>query len=140
MARDEEIKLEGIIVEEVTEPRNDGTPGSGLYAVPFRLSGTPDAIWAELFVNSWNLPPRFTSMHRPGIARVEGDRIVLDGTTIEEVKRYHFDTLKLAVSEANRLVGEQKRTNSQQTSASQSRKQRHRDHVAEIAKSLKFEH
>ena len=139
MAPDAEIKLEEIVLEEVTEPRNDGTSGSGLYAVPFRLSATPDATWSKLFVDSWNLPPRFTSMHRPGIARVEGNRIVLDSTTIEEVKRFHFDTLKLAVSEANRLLGEQRRTRVQQASASQSRKQRHRDHVAEVAKSLKFE-
>ena len=139
MASDEPITVEGIIVEDVTEPRNDGTPGSALYAVPFRLSDTPTTAWARLFVDSWNLPPRFTSMHRPGIARVEGDRIILDGTTIEEVERYHFDTLKLAVAEANRLVGEEKQTSVRQASASQSRSQRHRDHVAEVARRLKFE-
>jgi hypothetical protein len=139
MASDEPIKVEGIIIEEVTEPRNDATTGCALYAVPFRLSDTPTAKWAELFVHSWNLPPRFTSMHRPGIARVEGGRIILDGTTIEEVKRYHLETLKLAVSEANRLLGEEKRTSGRQAAASQSRRQRHREHVAEVAKSLKFE-
>jgi hypothetical protein len=138
MAPCEQIKVEGIILKEVTEPRKDGTSGSALYAVPFRLSDTPTEAWTEFFVRSWNLPPRFTSMHRPGIARVEGDRIILDGTTIEEVERYHFDTLKLAVSEANRLLGEKKQTSARQASASQSRRQRHRDHVAEVAKRLKF--
>jgi hypothetical protein len=139
MATEEPIKVEGIIVEEVTEPRNDETPGSALYAVPFRLSDAPTATWAKLFVDSWNLPPRFTSMHRPGIARVEGDRIILDGTTIEEVKRYHLDTLKLAVSEANRLFAEEKHSSARQATTSQSRRQRHREHVAEVAKSLKFD-
>ncbi len=138
MAHDEQIELDGIIVEEVTEPRNDGRSGSGLYAVPFLLSNTPTETWVEYFINSWNLPPRFTSMHRPGIARVQGNRIVLDGTTIEEVKRYHLDTLKLAVSEANRLVAETKRTEVQQASVSRSRSQQHRNHVAEVAKTLKF--
>lgn len=138
MAHDEPIKLEGIIIEEVTLPRNDDTSGSALYAVPFRLSDTPTATWVDLFVQSWNLPPRFTSMHRPGIARVEGNRIILDGTTIEEVKRYHLDTLKLAVSEANRLLAEEKRTSARQTATSKSRRQRHQEHVAEVAKSLKF--
>jgi hypothetical protein len=77
-------------------------------------------------------------MHRPGIARVEGDRVILDGTTIEEVERYHLDTLKLAVSEANRLLEEEKRTNARRASASESRRQRHREHVAEVARRLKF--
>jgi len=40
-------------------------------------------------------------MHRPGIARVVDDLIVLDGTTIEEVERYHLETLKLAVKVTN---------------------------------------
>lgn len=137
MASDESIRVEGIIIEEVTLPKNDATSGSALYAVPFRLSEKPTATWIELFVRSWKLPPRFTSMHRPGIARVEGDRIILDGTTIEEVKRYHLDTLKLAVSEANRLAGEENRTSNRREVTSQ--RQRHREHVAEVAKGLKFD-
>lgn len=52
------------------------------------------------------MPPRFTTMHRPGIASVIGDRIILDGTTIEEVKDCHRDTLKLCVEEANIKEGE----------------------------------
>jgi hypothetical protein len=138
MASDELIKVEDIVLEGVTEPRKEGASGSSLYAVPFRLSDKPTATWIELFVRSWNLPPRFTSMHRPGIARVEGDRVILDGTTIEEVERYHLDTLKLAVSEANRLLEEEKRTNARRASASESRRQRHREHVAEVARRLKF--
>ena len=45
-------------------------------------------------------------MHRPGIATVSGDRVYLDGTTIDEVKKYHRDTLVLAVNETNRLYAE----------------------------------
>jgi hypothetical protein len=58
-------------------------------------------------------------MHRPGIARVYGDRIILDGTTMEEIERYHAKTLKLALEKTNeeaaaeeerqRLLAEQKR-------------------------------
>ena len=40
-------------------------------------------------------------MHRPGIARVLNSKIILDGTTIEEVKEYHRDTLVLCVKTAN---------------------------------------
>ena len=98
------ITLLGIIADEVTKPRNDGTRGSALYAVPFRLSRRPPANWAAAFIEAWNSPSRFTTMHRPGIVRVEGDKVILDGTTIEEVERYHRDTLDLALDAANRSI------------------------------------
>src|SRR5690606_26999864 len=82
---DEPIRIVGVIVDEVTEPTLDGSPGSGLYRVPFRLSRTPSVEWSRLFVETWNHPPRWTSMHRPGIARVVGDKVILDGTTMDEV-------------------------------------------------------
>ena len=40
-------------------------------------------------------------MHRPSIARVEGNRLILDGTTIEEVEKYHLTTMKLCLDVAN---------------------------------------
>ena len=64
-----DIKITRVIVEDVTQPRNDGTPGSALYAVPFAFSRRPPSEWAQLFVALWDQPPRWTSMHRPGIAR-----------------------------------------------------------------------
>ncbi|MGH7949443.1 MAG: toll/interleukin-1 receptor domain-containing protein, partial [Candidatus Binataceae bacterium] len=90
----QEIKIVGVIVDEVGQPRNDGSRGSALYTVPFRLSATPSREWAIVFIDAWNSPPRFTTMHRPGIARVEGARVVLDGTTIDEVEQYHLETLR----------------------------------------------
>jgi TIR domain len=98
---DEPLKIIGVIADEVTEPTQDGTPGSALYTVPFRLNRRPSRLWAEIFVNTWNSPPSYTSMHRPGIARISGGKIVLEGTTIDEVKRYHRDTLLLCVDNAN---------------------------------------
>jgi len=98
------LKIIGIIADQVSAPRDDGTPGSALYRVPFRLSYVPSQFWAEAFVQAWNMPPQFTSMHRPGIARVIGNTIVLDGTTLEEVEKYHRDTLRLCVNEANKRV------------------------------------
>jgi hypothetical protein len=83
------IKIKGIIVDEVTTPLNDGTRGNALYKIPFELNKPPDAEWVGLFVQSFNRPPRFTTMHRPGIASVVGNRIYLNGTTIEEVEQYH---------------------------------------------------
>jgi hypothetical protein len=98
---DSSIKIKGILVDEITQPLNDGSPGSALYTIPFELSRRPNYEWVELFINSWNRPTRHTSMHRSGIASVNGSKIVLDGTTIEEVERYHKYTLKLAVDAAN---------------------------------------
>ena len=54
--------------------RNDGTRGRALYRVPFQLSRWPYPVWAQNFVQTWNRPPSLSTMHRPGIARIEGDR------------------------------------------------------------------
>ena len=133
------IKIIGVVEEEVTSPRNDGTRGSALYSVPFRLSRRPSNYWAERFVENWNHPPQFTTVHRPGIARVHDDRIILDGTTMDEVERYHARTLKLALEKTNeeataeeereRLLAEQQRK----------REQDHRNSVGELSKRLKFD-
>lgn len=100
-ASNEPLRIMGVIVDEVTQPRLDGTPGSALYTVPLRLNRYPSQLWSDLFVQSWNHPPSFGTMHRPGIASVRGDKIILAGTTIEEVKNYHRDTLVLCVEAAN---------------------------------------
>ncbi len=81
------LKIVGVIVDEVSEPKMDGTPGSALYKVPFRLNRNPSALWKKIFISTWNSPPRYTSMHRPGIASVSGRKIILNGTTIDEVKK-----------------------------------------------------
>jgi hypothetical protein len=39
---DEDIKIKGILVDEVTKPSNDGTRGSALYKIPFELNKRPD--------------------------------------------------------------------------------------------------
>jgi len=74
-------------------------------------------------------------MHRPGIARVERDRIILDGTTIEEVERYHLKTLKLAVERANELSIQWSRAKTKEKTTDG----RHRQHVKDVAKRLKFD-
>lgn len=83
------MRIVGVDRGGISQPRDDGTRGSALYSVPLLLSRVPDAEWAVLFVRNWDRPPSFTTMHRPGIARVVGDRVVLDGTTVEEVAQYH---------------------------------------------------
>ena len=97
----EPIRLVAVDTENVGVPRGDGTAGSALYVVPILLSRIPDQNWASLFVQTWDWPPSFTSMHRPGIAHVSGQRVILDGTTVDEVARYHQNTLMVVVEKTN---------------------------------------
>jgi len=138
--KDDAIRIKRVITEEVGVPRNDRTPGSALYAVPFQLTTTPSALWTRLFLEAWELPLRFTSMHRPGIARILGDRIILDGTTIEEVERFHLETLKLAIAEANKFEKEERRKSKSRASAQEKKTEQHLKHVATVASRLNFGH
>lgn len=54
---DDPIRILGVIIDEVTEPRLDGTHGSALYRIPFRLSRRPSRLWSELFSQAWERPP-----------------------------------------------------------------------------------
>ncbi|GIN27212.1 MULTISPECIES: toll/interleukin-1 receptor domain-containing protein [Bacillus] len=134
-----DVKIEGIITDEVTIPRNDGTPGSALYSVPFKLNRIPDYTWSKIFVQCWNRPPRFTLMHRPGIARVVSNKIVLDGTTIEEVKNYHRDTLILAVKEANKKYNEYMLMKEREETNRIQKEQQHYSNVIKHANEIEFD-
>lgn len=134
----EDIKIIGIISNEVTLPRNDGTRGSALYSIPFRLSSKPTRIWSELFLKNWDYPPRFTSMHRPGIARVASDKIILDGTTIEEVKQYHRDTLILCVEKTNEEEKQITKREEQLKRKKQEERENHYRNIDDISKDIKF--
>lgn len=98
LAKDEPIKIKGIVIDEITQPLNDGTRGSALYKIPFELNQKPSYEWRDLFINAWNHPQRISTKHRPGIASTHGNQVILDGTTIEEVEKYHKETLKLYFS------------------------------------------
>jgi hypothetical protein len=132
------IKITGVIADEVSVPRNDGTRGSALYRVPLQLSAYPTTEWAELFAATWNRPPQFTTVHRPGIARVVGDRVILDGTTIEEVEEYHRDTLVLVIRHVNQTIAERDVIRQTQLAVSTDGEKQHMETVREVSKRLKF--
>ncbi len=134
----EPIRIVGIVVDEVGEPRNDGTRGSALYEVPFRLSRRPSSLWRELFLKSWDLPPRFTTMHRSHIASVIGDEIILNGTTIEEVRDYHRDTLVLCVEEANKLEAEYLEKERKRQAREEAARSAYRKNVEDVAGTIDF--
>lgn len=138
-AADEPLRITGLVVNEVGTPREDGTRGSALYRVPFRLSRRPPPGWDRLFIEAWNHPMSFSTMHRPGIATVIGERIILDGTSVEEVKKYHRPTLVEAVNRANAAYAEMERRQRDADTRERERLERHRKSVADAADDLKFE-
>jgi TIR domain len=136
---EEPIRILGIVEEGIGSPRNDGTPGSALYRIPLRLSHRPSSTWARHFVETWNRPPRFTTMHRPGIASISGDAVILDGTTMEELERYHVETLRHVLDKVNQDVA----THESQERARAEREERqrgeHEEAVRQVASRLKFD-
>lgn len=132
------IEIVGVVREGVTTPRNDGTRGSGLYRIPLRLSRRPPVQWAGAFPEAWNRPPSFTNMHRPGIASVVNDTIVLDGTTMEELEKYHAETLKVVVADLNKRYADFHQDARAQRQAERMIEQSHRSTVDDIANRLDF--
>jgi hypothetical protein len=137
--QDDTIKIKGIVVDEVTQPTNDGSRGSALYKIPFELNKRPSHEWVELFIQSFNRPPLVTFMHRPGIASVYGNKVYLDGTTIEEVEEYHKKTLKLAVDVANKTYSEIQARRKQQEEQERIRKEQHKKNIDNISKRINFD-
>jgi hypothetical protein len=133
------IKIKGIVLDAIGTPRNDGTRGSALYRVPFQLSRRPSADWARHFVQTWDHPPSYSTMHRPGIARVEGDRVILDGTTVEEVEKVHRDTLKAVLEKVNKDIAEHEAKQKRLEEERAERLRQHEQSVLEAAKRMNFD-
>ncbi len=77
-------------------------------------------------------------MHRPHIASVAGDEIVLNGTTIEEVRDYHRDTLILCVEEANRLEAEYLEREQKRRAREDASRAAYRKNVENVAGTIDF--
>jgi len=77
-------------------------------------------------------------MHRPGIASVSGNTIHLDGTTIDEIRQYHRDTLILAAQEANSKYLELLKLQQREQQREQQRIDQHKQNVKDTAKNIKF--
>lgn len=135
----EPLRILHIITSNVGTPRNDGTRGSALYAVPFQLSRRPSQDWAEHFVRTWDRPPSSSTRHRPRIARVEGDRIILDGTTIEEVAEVHRDTLKDVLEKVNGDIAEHERRQRRIAEQNAEEIRQHKQSVSDAARRLSFD-
>lgn len=132
------IKISGIIVDEITCPENNLMLGSSLYKIPFQLNYPVSGDWAYIFAGVWGHPESFTSMHRPGIASAMYDKIILDGTTIEEVEKYHRDTLVWAVEETNRKYLELINANRAREKEKQAKIEKHNKNIKNKARNIKF--
>jgi len=135
----EPIRILNIVVDEVTQPRNDGTRGSALYCVPFQLSRVPPSRWGDIFIEKWRRPPSWTSMHRPSIAELHGDKVYLNGTTMDEVRKVHRDTLVLAVNEANRLYVEFEKQAFERSQRARQLREEHERRIRKEADDIKFD-
>jgi len=135
----DDLKLLDVVVDEVGEPSNDGAPGSGLYEVPIRMSRRPTDREAQLLSATWDQPPQWTSMHRPGILAVIGDQLVLRQTTISEVKQYHAATLKLVVSSVNAQERQLQADDARRTAQRKTASNAHRDNVEQTARGISFD-
>lgn len=132
------LELTEVLAGDVGRPRNDGTAGSGLYGVPIGLNRSPDAVEIRLLEHHWDRPPSSTTMHRPGIMRVYSDRVVLDGTTIEEVERYHAKTLKLVIDKTNEDAAAHNAQQEARHSERARQDREHDSHVNDVADRIRF--
>jgi len=128
----------GVDRHDVSFPSNDGSARSSLYKLPIRLNRRPAPREADLIVRHWDQPSQRTSVYRPGIASVSGDRVVLGGTTIEEVRRYHAETLRLAVDAANADETRLKALDTERLRAEDDRAATHRRSVVATAAEITF--
>ena len=135
----ESISIVGIDTENVGHPRNDGTPGSGLYAVPVKLSRAPSVREARLLVHFWDNPSSWTTMHRRGIARISGSSLILDGTTIEEVRDIHVATVRQAVAATNAEYASELAKEERELGFDEARRAAHEAEVRRVASEIRFE-
>jgi hypothetical protein len=75
---------------------------SPLCRISFRLSCCPPYEWARMFINAWKNPSSYiANWHRSDMASIEGDKVILNETTEEQVEKYHRKTLDQAIESAN---------------------------------------
>jgi hypothetical protein len=134
----ESIEILGVDTPNFGMPRNDGTRGSGLKRMPIKLSRRPPREWAAALPDLWNHPPEFTTMHRPGIASVSGDTVVLEGTTMEEVRDYHARTLSLLVARLNEAQAQHHAKGQIDARREASERSSHEENVRTVADQIRF--
>lgn len=91
---DEPLRILGVIQQDVTAPRREGLMTISEYDVPLRLSREPTKSEASHIAEMWTKPQVNRNQNRPARLKVEGDRLVLTRTTIEEIRGLHAEALR----------------------------------------------
>ncbi|MXX41423.1 MAG: TIR domain-containing protein [Acidimicrobiales bacterium] len=133
-----DIEIRRLMVDEVTEPSLDGTAGSALYRVPFELSRTPPRNWADLCIRNWDHPPTFATRHRPGTMSIDGARLWLNRTTIEEVRDVHRETLVAVIDVTNAMFKQHLEELSDRLREVAETSRVHRANVRDVAGDIEF--
>ena len=137
----EPVKLVRVLTNEVGFPGESPDGSRNVYTVVFQLSEEPSARWGDFFVHFWDRPQvaYAQSHHRPGMASVVANRLVLEETTIDEVEGYHLPVIKAAVRMANEAEGRAVVEDHRRAERRRLEEAEHRRHVAEVAKRLPLE-
>ena len=77
-------------------------------------------------------------MHRPGIAKVVGNHIILDGTTADEVAQYHHKTLELAIEKTNEQYLQVEARQRHEAEVKQKQEEKYNEGLKNSLKLLKF--
>lgn len=128
-----------IRIVEIDESKTQPIPNEALYKIFIELNQYPSIDWADLFIQCWNHPPQFTSMHKPSIASIQGKYIVLDGTTADEIQQYHKDTLKLVLAETNKNYNSMMEKETERLNKEEEQKNKNINEEKEKQKGIKFD-
>lgn len=128
------LRIESIIHEDIGTPRSDGR-----YLVPLKLSATAPREWSEIFIASYDAAEQEDAAHPRGTVAVNGNRIVFDATTVDEIDRTHKHTLKLAVAGANREYSTLLARRASDATAAQNFIDEHKRSTSAAAKKVSFD-
>ena len=131
----ENIRIVGIVTDEVSEPRNDGTEGSALYHVPIALSRRPPRLWRKRFLQAWYAG--IYLMLRP--IEIHGDRLLIVETYMEEVERHHVARIMSILRETNHWFRREHERQERERQRRQRNREQHRSTVREFADKIRFE-
>ena len=134
----EPVVLQRVLTNEVGFPGDNSDGSRGVYSVVFQLSDEPSPRWCDFFVNFWDHPQvsYASGKHRPGMASVVDNRVVLEETTIDEVEGFHLPVLKAAVRMANDAEARARVQDQHRAEHRRQEEAAHRRHVAEVAERL----